>query len=233
EAAQRSTSLRMFSQYASSGAADRQPSPVSWVFPRPWYQDELDWMAAARVIGTQAQIQQAQAPQMLTTRGTYVAPTSSAAQLALPAALHEYVAPSLSIARPDAPPVSDAYSPLVPLAATQAAHVMARAVAPILGGAQTPNAAAARMSTSLRAVLATVLERSAQSADEPVASRVSMLAPELVTPPAPRPAATRTPDVQATEVAERIAEQRARIVELQRVARIAAEREYAARLESA
>src|SRR4029079_9016963 len=46
--ARRSASLRLFSQYARTGASEREASPVSWVFPRPWYQDELDWMGAAR-----------------------------------------------------------------------------------------------------------------------------------------------------------------------------------------
>src|SRR5262245_5566009 len=65
ETAQRSASLRLFEQYGQGGFGERPPSAVSWVFPRPWYQDELDWMAAAR-----------RAPQqgasLLTTRGTYV-----------------------------------------------------------------------------------------------------------------------------------------------------------------
>src|SRR6188768_2578788 len=41
ESAQRSASLRMFSQYISTGAPER-PAPTtaaSWLFPRPWYQD--------------------------------------------------------------------------------------------------------------------------------------------------------------------------------------------------
>src|SRR5687768_9396227 len=67
ETAQRSASLRLFSQYRSDGMGERQPGNVSWVFPRPWYQDELDWMTAARTAPAAA------AP-MLTTRGTYVAP---------------------------------------------------------------------------------------------------------------------------------------------------------------
>jgi hypothetical protein len=51
ETAQRSASLRLFSQYANTGLGERQAGDVSWVFPRPWYQDELDWMAAARRVG--------------------------------------------------------------------------------------------------------------------------------------------------------------------------------------
>src|SRR5688500_15512799 len=53
ETAQRSASLRLFSQYARTGASERDATPVSWVFPRPWYQDELDWMAAARQVQAQ------------------------------------------------------------------------------------------------------------------------------------------------------------------------------------
>src|SRR5712671_4418909 len=48
QSAQRSPSLRMFSQYISTGAVERPVPTTSWLFPRPWYQDELDWMAAAR-----------------------------------------------------------------------------------------------------------------------------------------------------------------------------------------
>src|SRR5688572_4955362 len=75
ETAQRSASLRLFSQYTHAGMPERQASEatsVSWVFPRPWYQDELDWMAAAR----QAQRVQP-AGSMLTTRGTYVPPAAT------------------------------------------------------------------------------------------------------------------------------------------------------------
>src|SRR5262249_24169935 len=148
ESAQRSLALRMFSQYVTSGVEERPSSSVSWVFPGPWYRDELDWMAAARA-------QAASAPRvtdhmMLTTRGTYVA-------RALPAALHEYVAPSLSVSRAQ-DDVLDAYSPLVPFAATQAAQMMARAVAP-LAAPPSSGVPQHQMSAGLRAVFATMLER--------------------------------------------------------------------------
>ncbi|HEX8109900.1 MAG TPA: hypothetical protein VF516_19350, partial [Kofleriaceae bacterium] len=68
ETAQRSASLRLFHQYASTGLGERPGGAVSWVFPRPWYQDELDWMASARRAGAQAG--PAQTPSLLTTRGT-------------------------------------------------------------------------------------------------------------------------------------------------------------------
>jgi hypothetical protein len=47
-------------------------TPTSWVFPRPWYQDELDWMAAAREADDQGR------SGLLTTRGTYALPSAVA-----------------------------------------------------------------------------------------------------------------------------------------------------------
>jgi hypothetical protein len=217
ESAQRSASLRMFSQYISAGVSERPaPSTASWVFPRPWYQDELDWMAASRAVAGQTAMDQGSAPNLLTTRGTYVAPMPEQAPIALPAQLYEYIAPSLSVARPDVQVSGETYSPLVPFAAANAAHVMARAVAPIVGRE-------ARMSPGLRTVLATMLERSASGDASP--TRSSLSAPALVTPPAPREAEA-TP---ATQVAETYADQYARIAELQRMAHAAAERELAQR----
>lgn len=218
EAAQRSASLRMFSSYQTHGAPERQASSVSWVFPRPWYQDELDWMAAARQQSEMATMGGA-GNAMLTTRGTYAAPIQRAATV-MPAALYDFVAPSLSIARPE-PTSRDAYSPLVPHAATQAASVMARVMAPL--------APTRALSPGLRAVLTTMLERTAHVASaEP--TRLSLSAPELVTPPAPRaPVAPSAAEEQAVAVADSYAEQRARIVELQRAAAIATQREVVAR----
>jgi hypothetical protein len=183
EASQRSQSMRLFSQYHSNGMAEHTGSQVSWVFPRPWFQDELDWMAASRTVGAQTAMGRSQAPSMLTTRGTYVSPTQPRAELALPAALYEYVAPSLSLAREAGPALAgEAYSPLVSAASAHAAQVMNRVVAPL----SSPNAAA-RMSPGLRSVLSTMLERTAQSSAGP--TRLAEHAPELVTPPAPRPEA--------------------------------------------
>ncbi len=213
EAAQRSASLRMFSSYQSVGAPERPASQVSWVFPRPWYQDELDWMAAAR---QQAAMPYGSTDAMLTTRGTYVAPAQQ--PQVMPAALYEFVAPSLSVARPE-PMARDAYSTLVPHAATQAASIMARVMAPL--------APTRALSPGLRAVLTTMLERTANSAAA-APSRVSLAAPELVTPPAPRAPAAPA-DEQAVSVADSYAEQHARIVELQRAAQVATQREVVAR----
>jgi len=238
ETAQRSASMRLFSQYAQGGIGERPGGVVSWVFPRPWYQDELDWMAAARQ-------SPATAPSLFTTRGTYVAPERPAQRpAALPSALYEYVAPSLSVAAPASVAGvgyggeavggahdrrSEPYSSLVPLAAVQAAEVMSRTVERLPGVT-----AAARMSPALRNVLSTMLERAASPrASEP--TRLATQAPELVTPPAPRPdtmveTAGRS---NATQVAEQYAEQRVRIAEVQRIARQSAEREIAARIETA
>src|SRR5574337_116281 len=154
ETAQRSASLRLFSQYAQSGMGERNGGAVSWVFPRPWYQDELDWMTAAR----EAPAESSGAPQaMLTTRGTYM-PATTTVRPAMPAALHEFVAPSLSIAQPSAPAgvgfggSENAYTPLVPLAAVQAAQLMARTVAP-LSRPSVANVVSPQVRTMLSAML--------------------------------------------------------------------------------
>ena len=259
EVAQKSASLRLFQQYRSDGMAEREPSHVSWVFPRPWYQDELDWMTASREAAARSLQAQQAAPTMFTTRGTFVAPAQRE-QVALPGALYEHVAPSLSItpparndfampaalAAPAQPRIHDAYSPLVPFAAVNAAQVMQRAVAPLIGTADRGGGAAA-MSPGLRSVLATMFQRSVMaSQSEP--TRTAMQAPELVTPPAPRPelagevaaqgpsAATDTasqasaPSATSTaSVADAVSAQRAQIAELQRAARAVAERQFAER----
>src|ERR1700753_2823842 len=38
ETAQRSASMRVFGEAQQRGWGERSVSPVSWVFPRPWYQ---------------------------------------------------------------------------------------------------------------------------------------------------------------------------------------------------
>jgi hypothetical protein len=251
ETAQRSASLRLFSGYARTGGGEHEPRPVSWVFPRPWYQDELDWMAAARQVQAQAPaLGSAAMPSLLTTRGTYVPPASATAapRIQMPAALYEYVAPQLSLARPGAVPGtapaslsgeparrSEPYSPLISLAAVQAAELMSRAVAPLTAlpsaaaGAER-RAAAAPMTPGLRSVLASILERAAAARGDAPASRLSQFAPELVTPPAPRPgeaagamaraaaASDSDASASATQLADQYAQQHARIAELSRIA---------------
>jgi hypothetical protein len=235
EAAQRSASLRLFSQYRSSGMPERPTTQTSWLFPRPWYQDELDWMASARQVNQVSDGESS--PTMFTTRGTFVAPSA----MSMPTALYEFVAPSLSVARNDhsmssmstmstmstmshAAIGANAYSPLVPLAAVQAAHVAQRALAPF------GMATAERMSPGLRSVLATMLHRTATQAAEPMATRLAASAPELVTPPAPRAPIAPTPIEPAFEgTANELGAQHAQLIELQRAARAIATRELAAR----
>lgn len=251
ETAQRSASLRVFSHYSTVGTSEREGAAVSWVFPRPWYQDELDWMAAARRTQAEQARGESAAPTMFTTRGTFVAPAQQA-PAALPTSLYEYVAPSLSLAQPAQQPAGvgygggrEAYSPLVSLAAVQAADLMSRAVAPLV---RTPQGASGptvgRVSPQLRTVLTAMLERAGMATIE---TRAAQRAPELVTPPAPRPeqpllgATEGAPAASiaespmassASQLAAQYAEQRARIVELQRVARVSAEREIAVRLQA-
>ena len=210
ETAQRSASMRLFSQYAAAGMRERGGPAVSWVFPRPWYQDELDWMAAARQVRTlSAQSSRpAAAPTLLTTRGTYVPPAIAAPQLAMPSALYEYVAPSLSLAAAQPAGIpgvgfggetlarGEAYSPLVSLASVQAAELMSRAVsplaarrtsAPVAGMPARPLMATSAMTPGLRSVLTTILERAAAPPAVGLPpSRLAMSAPHLETPPAPR-----------------------------------------------
>ncbi len=255
ETAQRSASLRLFSQYARSGPTEREGGAVSWVFPRPWYQDELDWMAAARQVRTSSVSEQAPAPTMLTTRGTYVpAPRAQTFQPAMPSALYEYVAPSLSIAQPThslegvgygGGSRNDAYSPLVSLAAVQAAELMQRTVAPRVSSPSGTSTTMGRISPALRSVLTTMLERASLARSSDTApTRSSMYAPEMVTPPAPRAEGIgaqgvaapqfvdQTDGLSPSQLADRYAEQRTKIVELQRMAR-QSERETAVRNETA
>jgi len=262
ESAQRSASLRLFSQYATRGPSEREGGAVSWVFPRPWYQDELDWMAAARQQAAHAATSPDAAPRtMFTTRGTYVA-ASSPSTTVVPAALHEYVAPSLSIAEPRADIAgvgfggssaarADAYSPLVPLAAVQAAELMSRTVAPLVQSPSGGTSTVGRVTPALRQVLTAMLERAATAratSAEASPSRLAMQAPEMVTPPAPRAdgqtaqaaqtaqgshgaADPATQGLSPSQLADHYAEQRARIVEVQRIAQQAAQRELQQRTE--
>jgi len=244
EVAQKSASLRLFQQYRSEGMAERETSHVSWVFPRPWYQDELDWMTASREAAARTVQQQQAAPTMFTTRGTFVAPAQRQ-DVALPGSLYEHVAPSLSItpparndfampaalAAPAGPRIHDAYSPLVPFAAVNAAQLMQRAVAPLIGTSDR-SAGVAAMSPGLRSVLTTMLERSVMPSSAIEPTRTAAHAPELVTPPAPRPelAGDAAPGPSsASSVVEDVGAQRVQIAELQRAARVVAERQLAER----
>ncbi len=119
-------------QMMARPTSDRSTPEVSWLFPRPWFQDELDWMSAARVRSEQS-------PQFLTTRGTYESTRSAPSDVAMPMVSPQMVAPSM--ATYGMPPgfsnnERDAgygqvhhglrsYSPMVPFAAAAAAEVVA------------------------------------------------------------------------------------------------------------
>ena len=112
---------------------------------------------------------------------------------ALPTALYEYVAPSLSITSPAAPAgvghggsQHEPYSPLVPLAAIQAADLMSRAVSPLLASSSGGPAAPGRMSPACATCSRPCSSGHQARVAAPEPTRLAMQAPELVTPPAPR-----------------------------------------------
>ena len=145
------------------GANHERSAPgVSWVFPRPWFQDELDWMAAARQ-GAEA------SPQFLTTRGTYASARTSSADVTMPVVSPELVVPSMmagamssaaaerrAAASPAglvagmAPAAASvqhglrSWSPSVPFAAAAAAEVVAGAISAASSSGLTATAAAER-----------------------------------------------------------------------------------------
>ncbi len=82
--------VRMFSNYQSDGFRERQIASGGWLFPQPWFQDELRWLAAART-------QQTSADSMFTTRGTFASRDGGQGRVeqSVPPALFPYVAPSL------------------------------------------------------------------------------------------------------------------------------------------
>jgi hypothetical protein len=128
-----SAASRMFSSYASSGTRDRSAPEVSWLFPRPWFQDELDWMAAARY-----GLEETPRASALTTRGTFMrtreAGDTAWSQVAMPVLappVMATVAPSMRpSALPEPGPLAAArmWSPSVPFAAAAAAEVVAGAM---------------------------------------------------------------------------------------------------------
>lgn len=55
EPAQRAGSSRLFGDSSATSGRERNVEATSWVFPRPWYQDELEWMASARAASAPAE----------------------------------------------------------------------------------------------------------------------------------------------------------------------------------
>lgn len=196
-ASQRSAGLRMFSQYNSSEMPERAITGVSWVFPRPWYQDELDWIAASRA-------NQAGQDMIFTTRGTYAQAADRRRESMSPRML-EYVAPSFA---PSSSESASAYSPLVSHSSYSAASVVAQSMQAIqtasamarglpvrsveAAGAMAPaSAMTAAMGASFGSLapLVSSLIPDGESSRFAMASWPSALAlraPQLVTPPSPR-----------------------------------------------
>jgi hypothetical protein len=197
--ARQSSSLRMFGHYLAHGAGERAAAPVSWLFPRPWYQDELDWMAAARA-GVDAE-GTLSASGLYTTRGTYAERPSAAAQAAPSPASLGFVAPSLAPAA-SAPAFDQVWSPLVAGDAAASARLVQIAVAAsgdagrplatsamsalapaLIAPAAAPGRAPAAL-PALRARLAALIaaqDPTAPAAAQP-ASRLASLAPAQVMP---------------------------------------------------
>ncbi|MEZ4358671.1 MAG: hypothetical protein R3B48_00710 [Kofleriaceae bacterium] len=195
-AAQRSAGLRMFSQYAAGDVPERATGGVSWVFPRPWFQDELDWIAASRA-GSAGE------DTFFTTRGTY-ASSSGSPRAATPQM--ELVAPSFSSFSSSSPSVgsSSAYSPLVSHSSISAASVVAQSMRsiqaagalvrglPMPAGAisSEPGAAPEPARPGLSALgpmIAALIPEDSAARFAVSPSAMALRAPSLVTPPSPRP----------------------------------------------
>lgn len=181
---------RMFSNYQADGFRERQVASGGWLFPKPWYQDELRWLAAAKM-------QQSTANSMFTTRGTF-APRNAAVggvEQQVPLELYPYVAPSFvgsndGLASYGSSAI-DAWSPSV--SATSAS--VARMAAAIGTGSMQSGAAGIAGRSPQMSVLAATVRAALLNAAPNVAanvtavttqSRLAMLAPDMVTPPAPR-----------------------------------------------
>jgi hypothetical protein len=191
---------------------DRSTPGVSWVFPRPWFQDELDWMAAARQAAEQT-------PQFLTTRGTYASARTSPSDVVMPVVAPELVVPSMmagsrSSAASAASSVSlsagmvtgmspaaasvqhglRAWSPSVPFAAAAAAEVVAGAIS----AASTSGLAAVAERSPLLAGLTMVSPASLSGMSAPRAGQAAAV--EASTASLARIDHARRPDPIAPEV---------------------------------
>ena len=187
--------------------------PTSWVFPRPWYLDELDWIAAAR------------AAEQRRSRGRSLpsAKDASPASIQVPDVSLEFVAPSF-IARSSAAqwggalsrrmlprdrsarPTAMSSSPAVasPAAHSQSLSRSMRAWTPLVSfpAAQAAEVMAGAFASSPSAVVAT------DPADQPVAMLEYVAPREIVTRPdsrlrrsarGPGQTATAAPGRQASE----------------------------------
>lgn len=198
-AAQRSAGLRMFSQYASAEVPERTVGGVSWVFPRPWYQDELDWIAASRA-------SQSGHDMIFTTRGTYAPAADRRREASLPPQLFEYVAPSFAPTSSES--AAPAYSPLVSHSSYSAASVVAQSMQAIQvasamarglpvrasmadAAGSAPSAGAASFGSlagisSLAPLVNSLIPEGESARFSMQPSALALRAPQLVTPPSPR-----------------------------------------------
>lgn len=197
-AAQQSAGLRMFSQYAANDVPERNISGVSWVFPRPWYQDELDWISASRA-------SRAGQDMIFTTRGTYAAASSERQrETSVPPQLFEFVAPSFAPANSESS--VSAYSPLVSHSSYSAASVVAQSMQVIQAASAMARGLPARMSPSavdapsapssfgsfgslagVSSLVGSLIPDGESSRFSVQPSALAMRAPQMVTPPSPRP----------------------------------------------
>ncbi|HEU5060885.1 MAG TPA: hypothetical protein VFU21_30350, partial [Kofleriaceae bacterium] len=151
-------------QARRGGAVDRSVAPMDWLFPIPWYLDELDWVSAARAaaweseraairsgeVSARARAAEAAAVARATARPEARPEVRPQVRFDLPL---EVVAPALAAARASergggaarqAAPVSSvwrAYSPMVDPAAARAAELVAELVARSGSAARLPAAA--------------------------------------------------------------------------------------------
>jgi hypothetical protein len=174
---------RMTQMFAmsSTGHSDRAVPQVSWLFPRPWFQDELDWMAAARM-----GLESTQRRGAMTTRGTFVTPTgeSSWAGVAMPVLSPDVmaaVAPSMSN---DSAGLR-AWSPGVDFAAAAAAEVVAGAVSSVAGAGLPGIAERSPIWSGLSMVTPRALAPTATTSSS--FGSASMATPSAISLAAPRP----------------------------------------------
>lgn len=233
-AAQQSAGLRMFSQYASNDVPERNISGVSWVFPRPWYQDELDWISASRA-------SRAGHDMIFTTRGTYAAASDRQREVSVPPQLFEFVAPSFAPASSEGSVA--AYSPLVSHSSYSAASVVAQSMQVIQAASAMARGLPTRMSaaaveasaplssfaplagvSSLAPLVSSLIPDGESARFSPQPSALALRAPQLVTPPSPRPESIDSGGVPsfAAQRSEHAA-QSARSEEETTIARVAAE----------
>ena len=211
-AAMQSRGARMM----ASPTAERSTPEVSWLFPRPWFQDELDWMAAARVRAEQA-------PQFLTTRGTYESARSAPSDVAMPMVAPAMVAPSMAGLSAALPPMAmpgqssgapaqvehglRAFSPMVPFAAAAAAQVVAGTIGMVQDSGLTALAGVAGRSPILGALTMVAPAAFAPARSALPSAAPAFAAPTAVAPPS-TPAATRAMIDAARAAVTRVEEAR-------------------------